>query len=365
MLIKNAIVFDPDKVFRNREINISGEKFVEPSFMNLGFSPDSDKKQIDATGLYAIPGLVDIHFHGCMGDDFCDANDDTIKNIAKYEARSGITSICPATMTISKDELREIMKKAAAYDNEEGAKLVGINILKCDAKLLDELNDLSGNIIKLVDIAPENDGAMEFIKEVKDRVIVSIAHTMADYDTASKAFEEGASHVTHLYNAMPPFTHRAPGVIGAAVDNDTVCVELICDGIHIHPAVVRATFKMFGNERVILISDSMRACGLEDGEYTLGGQKVFVTGRKAVLEDGTIAGSVTNLFECMKRAVQDMHIRLEDAIAAATINPARQIGIFDKVGSIEDGKYADLVLMDKSLNIKAVYVHGKEIYSEL
>ena len=188
---------------------------------------------------------------------------------------------------------------------------------------------------------------------------------MADYETASKAFEEGASHVTHLYNAMPPFTHRAPGVIGAAVDNDTVCVELICDGIHIHPAVVRATFKMFGNERVILISDSMRACGLEDGEYTLGGQKVFVTGRKAVLEDGTIAGSVTNLFECMKRAVQDMHIRLEDAIAAATINPARQIGIFDKVGSIEDGKYADLVLMDKSLNIKAVYVHGKEIYSEL
>lgn len=199
MLIKNAIVFDPDKVFRNREINISGEKFVEPSFMNLGFSPDSDKKQIDATGLYAIPGLVDIHFHGCMGDDFCDANDDTIKNIAKYEARSGITSICPATMTISKDELREIMKKAAAYDNEEGAKLVGINmegpfiseakkgaqsskyILKCDAKLFDELNDLSGNIIKLVDIAPENDGAMEFIKEVKDRVIVSIAHTMADY----------------------------------------------------------------------------------------------------------------------------------------------------------------------------------------
>ena len=227
MLIKNAIVFDPDKVFRNREINISGEKFVEPSFMKLGFSPDSDKKQIDATGLYAIPGLVDIHFHGCMGDDFCDANDDTIKNIAKYEARSGITSICPATMTISKDELREIMKKAAAYDNEEGAKLVGINmegpfiseakkgaqsskyILKCDAKLFDELNDLSGNIIKLVDIAPENDGAMEFIKEVKDRVIVSIAHTMADYDTASKAFEEGASHVTHLYNAMPPFTQSS------------------------------------------------------------------------------------------------------------------------------------------------------------
>lgn len=383
MLIKNAIVFDPDRVFRNREIHISGDKFSESSFMNLGFTPEDDKKQVDATGLYAIPGLIDIHFHGCMGDDFCDAKEDTIKNIAEYEAKVGVTSICPATMTISKDELKEIMKKAAAYDGDTGAKLVGINmegpfiseakkgaqsskyILNTDIDFFNQLNELSGNLIKLVDIAPEGEGAMDFIAGVKDNVVVSIAHTMANYDTAVKAFEEGASHVTHLYNAMPPFTHREPGVIGAAIDNDRVCVELICDGIHIHPAVVRATFKMFGDERVILISDSMRACGLSDGEYTLGGQKVFVTGRKAVLEDGTIAGSVTNLFECMKRAVQDMHIRLEDAIAATTINPAKQIGIYDKVGSIEEGKYADLVLMDKSLNIKAVYVHGKEIYSEL
>lgn len=383
MLIKNAIVFDPDKVFRNREIHISGEKFVESSFMSHRFTSENDKEQVDATGLYAVPGLVDIHFHGCMGDDFCDAKDDTIKNIANYEARAGITSICPATMTVSKGELKEIMKKAAMYDNKDGARLVGINmegpfiseakkgaqspkyILNPDADLFDELYELSGNLIKLIDIAPEKDGAMDFINRVKDKVVVSIAHTMADYDTASQAFEEGASHVTHLYNAMPPFTHREPGVIGAAIDNDTVCVELICDGIHIHPAVVRATFKMFGNERVIFISDSMRACGLNDGEYTLGGQKVFVTGRKAVLEDGTIAGSVTNLFECMKRAVQDMHIRLEDAVAAATINPAKRIGIYDMVGSIENGKYADLVLMDKSLKIKAVYVHGKEIYSEL
>ena len=331
MLIKNAIVFDPDRVFRNREIHISGDKFSESSFMNLGFTPEDDKKQVDATGLYAIPGLIDIHFHGCMGDDFCDAKEDTIKNIAEYEAKVGVTSICPATMTISKDELKEIMKKAAAYDGDTGAKLVGINmegpfiseakkgaqsskyILNTDIDFFNELNELSGNLIKLVDIAPEGEGAMDFIAGVKDNVVVSIAHTMANYDIAAKAFEEGASHVTHLYNAMPPFTHREPGVIGAAIDNDRVCVELICDGIHIHPAVVRATFKMFGDERVILISDSMRACGLSDGEYTLGGQKVFVTGRKAVLEDGTIAGSVTNLFECMKRAVQDMHIRLEDS----------------------------------------------------
>ena len=377
MLIKNAIVFERDKTFRSREIFISGDKFGTPG------SKENDKRVIDATGLYAIPGLVDIHFHGCMGDDFCDAGDDTIKNIAEYEAKSGITSICPATMTISRDNLRKIMKKAADYKSESGATLVGINmegpfisekkkgaqaaihISEPDIDLFNELNELSGNIIKLVDIAPEKKGALEFISAVKDKAVVSIAHTMADYDTGIRAFEEGASHVTHLYNAMPPFTHRAPGVIGAAIDNDNVCVELICDGVHIHPAVVRATFKMFRNERVILISDSMRACGLSDGEYTLGGQKVFVKGKTAVLEDGTIAGSVTNLFECMKRAIQDMHIRLEDAIAAATMNPARQIGIYDTVGSIETGKFADLVLMDKSLNIKAVYVHGREILNNL
>ena len=170
MLIKNAIVFDPDRVFRNREINISGEKFVESSFMNLGFASENDKKQVDATGLYAIPGLIDIHFHGCMGDDFCDAKEDTIKNIAEYEAKVGVTSICPATMTISKDELKEIMKKAAAYTGDTGAKLVGINmegpfiseakkgaqsskyILNTDVDFFNELNELSGNLIKLVDI---------------------------------------------------------------------------------------------------------------------------------------------------------------------------------------------------------------------
>ena len=377
MLIKNAIVFDSDRTFRSREIFITGDRFDTSGLK------ENDKRVIDATGLYAIPGLIDIHFHGCMGDDFCDAGEDTIKNIAEYEAKSGVTSICPATMTIARDDLRKIMKKASEYKSETGATLVGINmegpfisekkkgaqaavhISELDIDLFNELNELSGNIIKLVDIAPEKKGALEFISAVKDKTVVSIAHTMADYDTGIRAFEEGASHVTHLYNAMPPFTHRAPGVIGAAIDNDNVCVELICDGVHIHPAVVRATFKMFGNERVILISDSMRACGLSDGEYTLGGQKVIVKGKTAVLEDGTIAGSVTNLFECMKRAIQDMHIRLEDAIAAATMNPARQIGIYDTVGSIETGKFADLVLMDKSLNIKAVYVHGREILNNL
>ena len=168
---------------------------------------------------------------------------------------------------------------------------------------------------------------MEFIDAVKDEVVVSIAHTMADYDTAMEALERGASHATHLYNAMPPLNHREPGVIGAARDTEKCHAEIICDGVHIHPAVVRATFEMFGAERMILISDSMRATGLTDGQYTLGGQDVFVKGPKATLADGTIAGSATNLMDCMKVAVKEMGIPLEDAIACATMNPAREIAL--------------------------------------
>jgi N-acetylglucosamine-6-phosphate deacetylase len=202
---------------------------------------------------------------------------------------------------------------------------------------------------------------LEFISQVKDEVVVSIAHTMANYDEATKAFEKGASHVTHLYNAMPPFAHRDPGVIGAALDAKNAYVELICDGIHIHPSVVRATFAMFGADRVILISDSLRAAGLSDGVYTLAGQEVHVQGGAARLKDGTLAGSATNLMECMKIAVKHMGIPLENAVKCATMNPAKQLGIYDTCGSITPGKAADFVLLDKNLQVKAVYVDGERI----
>ncbi|MCR5332028.1 MAG: amidohydrolase family protein, partial [Lachnospiraceae bacterium] len=166
-----------------------------------------------------------------------------------------------------------------------------------------------------------------------------IAHTTADYDTASAAIGAGARHITHLYNAMPPYSHRAPGVIGAAMENDDVFVELIADGIHIHPAVVRNTFRAFGPERVILISDSCEAAGMEDGEYELGGQKVFKKGRRATLSDGTLAGSASNLMDCLRQAVK-MGVPKELAVRAATFNPAFEAGISDRVGQLVPGKKA-------------------------
>lgn len=375
MIIKNVKIYKEDKSFAQGQLEIADGIFKKVTW-GTEAGEVAGEEVIDGEGCLLIPGLVDIHFHGCKGDDFCDGTPEAIANMAAYEAQVGVTSICPASMTVSEEEIHQVMTTAGTYQSQTGARLVGINmegpfinvkkkgaqaaehIKCCDVELFRQFQQEANGLIKLVDIAPETEGAMAFIDAVKDETVISIAHTTADYATAREALERGASHVTHLYNAMPPFTHREPGVIGAARDNENCHVELICDGIHIHPSVVRATFAMFGADRVILISDSMRATGLTDGQYTLGGQDVFVKGATATLKDGTIAGSVTNLMDCMKNAVKNMEIPLEDAIACATINPAREIGIDSVCGSIAEGKYADFVLMDADLNVKAVYVGG-------
>ena len=218
---------------------------------------------------------------------------------------------------------------------------------------------ISENHIKLVDVAPELEGCMPFIERVSKQCVVSIAHTCATFDEARAAFAAGATHVTHLFNAMPPFHHRDPGVVGAAAD-DASEVEMISDGIHLHPAIVRSVFKLFGDDRVCLISDSMRACGMPNGEYMLGGQQVFVKEGKATLADGTIAGSATCLAECFRRAVR-FGVPLVSALKAATINPARCVGLGKELGSITEGKRADVLVLDASLHPECVFVGGKKI----
>ena len=378
MIIRNALVYGEDKTFSRLDIRIEEDVFTEicPSL-----APSENESVLDADGLYAIPGLIDIHFHGCMGHDFCDGTVEAIDAITRYEASCGVTSVCPATMTVSPESLVQVMDAARTYNESPArpgqASLVGINmegpfiseakkgaqaaehIRLCDEALFCSLQERSGGLIKLVDIAPENEGAMEFIDALHDKVTISLAHTTADYQTAKEAYDRGARHATHLYNAMPPFTHRAPGVIGAAFDSPHCRAELICDGVHIHPSVVRATFQLFGDDRMILISDSMRAAGMEDGQYTLGGQDVAVKGKYATLvSDGALAGSVTNLMDCMRTAVKEMQIPLESAIACATMNPAKAIGIYDRYGSISTGKIANLVLLDQDLNLRQVIIHG-------
>jgi N-acetylglucosamine-6-phosphate deacetylase len=374
MIIKNGNVYGTDLKFHKWDIRTQEDMICEVA-ENL--MPQPGEELLDASCLYVIPGLTDIHFHGCMGHDFCEGKPEVIQLMADYEESVGVTQICPATMTMSEETLSQISKAAKAHPNTKGAQLVGINmegpfismtkrgaqnpkyIHKPDVEMFERLQEESGGLVKLVDIAPEEDGALEFIRTEKDRVVISIAHTDADYDQATEAFRNGARHMTHLYNAMNPIHHRKPGPILAAADTDFTEVEIICDNIHLHPATVRNTFRMFGSHRIIFISDTMEAVGMPDGEYELGGQPVSKRGNLATLADGTIAGSATNLMDCMRTTVREMQIPLETAIECATINPARSIGISDRYGSIAPGKQASIVLLDADLQIKNVINRGK------
>lgn len=394
MIIKNVKVYTPEKIFVDGWIRVQGGVFES---VGTGSEPAvSGEDVLDGDGCYAIPGLIDLHFHGCKGYDFCDGTKEAIEEIAKYEASVGVTAIAPATMTLTVEELVHVLKTAAQYKREsederqkEGgavlaamkADLVGINmegpfispakkgaqneknIIPCSVRIAQEFLDASEGLVKIIGLAPEeSDDALPYIESMKDKVHISLAHTNAPYETAKAAFEAGADHAVHLYNAMPAFTHREPGVVGAVADCPHVAAELICDGIHIHPAVVRATFQMMGADRMILISDSIRAAGMPDGHYTLGGLDVEVKGKRAVLvSDGALAGSCTNLADCMRTAVKEMQLPLETAVACVTINPARQLGINKEYGSIEAGKKASVVLLDAELGLKAVVKDGVRI----
>ena len=351
--IINGLVFQEEGRFQPASVYLCDDRIVsEETYL----STEGDETLTDAEGNYIIPGLTDIHFHGCIGSDCCDGTVEALRTIAEYELRQGVTSITPATMTMSEETLTKICQAVKEFSCDNGADLCGLYmegpfissgkkgaqnekyICAADTEMLQRLQQASGGMIRTVTIAPEVDGALDFIRANKDSINISLAHTTADYDMAMEAFSCGASLLTHMYNAMMPFSHRAPGPIGAATDSEHCMVELICDGVHIHPAAVRTSFKIFGDDRIILISDSLRAAGLTDGQYELGGQTVNVKGNLAVLEDGTIAGSVSNLMNCVRTAVNHMGIPLASAIKCATVNPAKAVGIDQDYGSLAPGK---------------------------
>ena len=375
MRIIGGQVFDLEKGFVERDLCTDGKLISENS---------GDDMIIDAADCYVIPGLVDVHFHGAVGEDFSDATAEGLQKIADFELSEGVTYICPAGMTLLEDQLTKICKTTAEHrkSNPTGAEVVGIHLegpFLCvakkgaqneaflhepDAAMLRRLNEASEGCVKLVTVAPEEPNGIEFVREaVKDGITVSLGHTIANYDIASAAYAAGASHATHLYNGMPSFLHREPGVIGAACDAPHVKAELICDGVHIHGSVVRTTFKMFGKERMVIISDSLRATGMPDGIYPFGGQEIEVHGNRATIagHPETLAGSVTSLMGCMKKAVE-FGIPLADAVRASSFNPAQQIKIDDRCGSLDIGKEASIVLLSKEdLSIKKIIFKGEEV----
>ena len=374
MLIKNCTLLNGKFVFEKADMRIEDDKIKEiaPSLEAI-----NGEEVIDAGYKRVIPGLIDIHTHGSVGHDTCDGSKEALSDVTKFMAENGITSYLPTTMTLGKETLKEVMKTVSEFmkTQENGCTILGVNmegpyfsmakkgaqngdyIMDPDFDHFKEIYDYCDGIIKIVGVAPELPGAIEFIKKASELTTVSIGHTNGKYEDAKEALDKGATHCVHLYNGMPGYNHRDPGIPGAIIDG-TGTAELICDGIHINQVVVRNTFRAIGEDRLVLISDSMRACGMTDGEYELGGQPVFVKGPVATLKDGTLAGSATCLMGCVRKAYE-FGIPLEKAIKCASLNPAKAIKEDTKRGSLVPGKIADVVILNDDLSVEKVVIKGK------
>ena len=373
MILKNATVFNGDFEKVRADVAIEGERISKIGDL-------SGEDELDLTDMTVMPGLIDIHIHGCGGADAGDATPEALETMSQTLVKNGITSFCPASMTLSFEELTKIFANIDEMKNKVGGAYIhGANmegpyiamskkgaqnplyVRNPDKEEFKRLFDGCNGSIKVVDIAPECDGGDEFIKEIQPICPVSIAHTDAGYDEAVHAIELGVRHITHLFNAQSGLHHRKPGVVGAAFDvgkEKGVRAELICDGFHIHPATLRIAFRAMGEDGTVIVSDSMKAAGCPDGDYDLGGQPVYVRDGKALLADGTIAASTSNVYKELKNVIS-FGIPEKQAVKSATINPAKAIRADRETGSIEEGKLADILVVDKDFNIKLVIVKGK------
>lgn len=376
MFYKNARIFCSDFTFREGAFEVVNGRFGQ-------ILPDSvPEDAIDLGGATVIPGLVEVHSHGNSGADFSDGDYEGLKTMAAYYASVGVTSFAPASMTLPYDVLEKAFANARKLVDEAPA---GLSVLRGiqmegpyfsykkrgaqnpdylkepDFEGFKTLQENCGGLIRIVDVAPELPGAEEFVKQAKELCTVSIAHTDAAYDQAKAAIDAGVTHLTHLYNAMPAIHHRNPGVIPAAAEASNVRAELICDGLHAHPAMVRFAFSVFGGERMVLVSDSGRCCGMPEGsKFELGGQDAWLRDGVARLADGTIACSAIHLYDGMVNAIR-FGIPEEDAVRAATYNPACAIGADKVVGSIETGKIADFLVCSPDYTQRRVFLAGNEL----
>ena len=377
MFYKNARIYCADHQFHMGAFEVKDGRFGR-------ILPDTvPEDAIDLNGATVIPGLVEVHSHGNSGADFSDGDYEGLKAMAKYYASVGVTSFAPASMTLPYDILEKAFATGLRLKKEapEGhARIMGIQMegpyfsyKKRGAQNPDYLKepDFEGfqklwesceGLVKIVDVAPELPGAAEFVEKASKLCTVSVAHTDSDYEHAKAAFDAGATHVTHLYNAMPAISHRSPGVIPAAVENENVRAEIICDGYHIHPAAIRLAFSMFGGDRMVLISDSGRCAGQEEGyTFELGGQMAEIRGGVAKLVGtDTIACSAANLWQCLRNTIS-FGVKEEDAIRAATLNPARAISADKEIGSIEEGKLADFLVCAPDYSSRRVFLGGVEL----
>lgn len=359
-----AIIFDNkiEKIVNENEINVS------------------DYEIIDAKGNFVLPGLIDMHIHGYLGADASDGDADGIRKMAEGIIQNGVTSWCPTTMTVSKEEIEKAFNSVREVKNSGeyyGSRILGVNsegpfinaakkgaqagehILKPDAEFIKKHSD----IVKLFTVAPEAEGALDCIEKVANEtsVLISMGHTEASYEEAKCGIEKGVRHTTHLFNAMTAMSHRSPGVTGAALSDSRVSTELIADTFHVNKGLFALVSKLKG-DKLCLITDCMRAGGMPDGEYTLGGQPAYKEGIKCLMPDGTIAGSVLKLNEAVRNLYENTELEIYEAVNCASLNIAKALGEDKEIGSLSEGKRADIIITDEKFNVNTVILGGKIRY---
>lgn len=335
---------------------------------------------IDAHGAYVSPGFINIHLHGCVGCDAMDDDPAAIASMALYQASTGVTAMLPTTMTYDFPTIYTALDhiRAAMVESGDGARILGAHmegpfisverrgaqapehIVSADYARIVDYRD----VIRLITIAPEElKGDYTFVEQCQEAgITISLGHSSADYNTARRAIlQYGINHVTHLFNGMVPFHHRTPGLVGAALDTPVDC-ELIADNVHLHPMTQRLVWRMKQGRHIVLITDSMRACGLGDGESELGGQVVRVSGQVAALKDGTIAGSVLTLDRAVANFAANTGAGLAATVSYATKAPAVSIGVYDQMGSLEKGKRADITIFDGAVRVQRTIIGGRQVY---
>lgn len=379
----HGTIVTPFQLLEDRIIIIEKGKIIAITDKKEDLAILKNVEIIEAQNKFIVPGYIDIHVHGGGGSDVMDGEYEAIKQVATTHSRFGTTAFLPTTMTMTKDKIIKSLKSIheARLKGTGTAEILGIHlegpyinpekkgaqkeedIKKVSVEEFLEFNQASGNLIRLVTIAPEMPGAIDFIRWLHQQgIIVSVGHSNATYKQVQEGIQAGLSHVTHIFNAMRGLHHREPGVVGAALSSPKLIVEMIADGIHLHPIVLKMLTQIKESEKLVLITDAMRATGFKEGTYDLGGQEVIVTQGQAKLKNGTLAGSVLTMDKAVKNLVTKVGISLLNAVQMASYNPAKCLGIDDKKGSLELYKDADIVILNKNLETELTMVAGKVVY---
>ncbi len=382
-LVLRGTIMTPFQSLEDGLLVIENGRIVSVTDNKEDLSMLKNAEMIEARGQYIVPGFIDLHVHGGGGADVMDGEVEAIKQIASTHARFGTTAFLPTTLTMTRKEIIRSLHsiREAKFRSTGAAEILGvhlegpyINSAKKGAQNEEDItqpsieeflkyNQASGHLIRLVTLAPEMPGAMDFIRFLhQQNIIASAGHTDATYQQMQNALQEGMTHVTHLFNAMRGLHHREPGVVGAALSDSRITAEVIADGIHVHPVILKMIHRMKGTQKMILVTDAMRATGLQDGTYDLGGQEVIVNKGQARLKDGTLAGSVLTMNKAVYNMVNQAGIPLTDALQIATCNPAKCLGIDNHKGSLEPGKDADLVVLNKDFEVQLTMVSGKVVF---